>query len=688
MPDGYLVQLGDTSLDPNDGIVDPLTTFTTDTIIGSGDWIWSGTWNGTTFTNASEPGTYHLATNGNVYFEPSYGPVDTITSASVETAPSFVTSDGIVSGTTGDETIDDTYTDGDGDVVDGGDGSGPAGNEDLVEAGAGNDSVLAGLENDTVYGEAGLDTLDGGAGNDVVSGGSGNDSVLGGAGDDALYGDDAPQQGQWDYQVFDYDFDSSDFQAFDIESGTLVGDGQTGGFDSTALVNDARGTSGDPSDFGVIYTSQLLATEDGTYTFSTTSDDGSTIQIFDENGTPLSWTNQGGGTADFMDNDRHQAPTSRSGEVTLEAGRLYTVEVRHWENLGGQVISGSVTSPSGTTETLADSALVIGPENGPVGDDVIDGQAGDDQIFGNAGNDTLTGGTGADSLYGGLGDDEMYLAEGDIAFGGDGDDLFVLGNLNEIGSSTITLTGGEGGETNGDTLQLNAEVTQDDITFTNTDDTAGGLSGAFTMTDGTVVNFSEIENIICFTPGTRILTEHGERPIETLRAGDRLLTRDRGLRPIRWIGHSTVAGQGKFAPIALNSNVLDGARRPLLVSPQHRMLFTGYKAELLFGDPEVLIAAKHLVDGWDVRVVPRKRVTYFHLMLDRHEVIFAEGAATESFHANDLGVAAISENAREDMFRAFPHLRADLSAYGDTVRQCLKAHEARLLCAPALAVAA
>jgi len=322
MPNGYLVQLSDTSLDPNDSIVDPLTTFTTDTIIGAGDWIWSGTWNGQTFTNTSEPGVYYLATDSNVYFVPDYGPVDTITSASVQTAPSFATNDGIVSGTAGDDIIDDAYTDSDGDVIDGGDGTGPAGNEDLVEAGAGNDSVVSGLENDTVYGQDGLDTLDGGAGDDLLIGGGGNDSLLGGDGNDTLYGDDAPQQGQWDYQIFDYNFDSSNFQAFDIENGTLIGDGQTDGFDSTTLVNDARGTTGDPNDFDIIYSSQLLAAEDGTHTFSTTSDDGSTIQIFDENGTPLTWTNQGGGTANFMDNDRHQAPTSRAGAFTLEAGRL------------------------------------------------------------------------------------------------------------------------------------------------------------------------------------------------------------------------------------------------------------------------------------------------------------------------------------------------------------------------------
>ena len=531
-------------------------------------------------------------------------------------------------------------------------------------------------------GQPGDDSIDGGAGDDLIYAEDGADTVAGGDGNDTIHGDDVPEAGQWQYQVYDYDFTSADYQAFDTESGTLVGSGQTGSFDSTALVNDARGTTGNPSDFGVIYTSQLLASEDGTYTFSTTSDDGSTIRILDENGDPLTFTNQGGSTDSFMDNDRHQGATTRSGEVDLEAGRLYTIEVRHWENAGAEVISGQVTPPGGTAEDLASSSLVIGPPGGVAGDDSLSGGAGDDAIFGDGGNDTLSGDMGADTLYGGLGDDEMYLAEGDDAYGGDGDDLFVLGDLGEAGSGTIGVFGGEGDETGGDTLQLTADVTQADITFTNTDDTAGGLSGNFTMADGTVVNFSEIENIICFTPGARILTDRGERAIETLRPGDMLLTRDHGYQPIRWIGQSTVKGRGKFAPVAINSTVLDGARRPLLVSPQHRVLFTGYKAELLFGQNEVLVAAKHLVDGRDVRIVERELVTYFHLMFDRHEVVYAEGAATESFHAGDVGIAAISDAAREDMFTIFPNLRSDPSSYGETARMCLKAHEARLLLEP------
>lgn len=694
MPQGYLVQLVGGSLDSGDSIVGPLITFTTDSVIGTGSWVWSGTWNGQTFTNTSEPGQYELAADGNVYFVPGYGPVDTITSASAETAPAYTVPADPVDGTAGDDIIDDSYTDSDGDVVDGGDGSGPDGNEDTISAGDGNDSVVAGLGNDTVFGEAGSDTLDGGSGNDsldsgtgddLLQGGTGLDTLLGGAGNDTLEGgDDADvlvgDGGaglKWDYEVYTRDFSSADGQAFDIESGTLAASGSADSFDVSDLGQVATGDA-DPNDFGVIYTSTLAAQDTGTYRFETASDDGSTIRILDADGNPLTFTNQDGSTGTFLNNDYHQGVTSRWGEVELEENAVYTIEVRMWENAGGQVLTASVTPPGGGAEELASSDLILGPGT-VAGDDSLLGGAGDDLIYSGDGNDTLIGGIGADTLYGGLGDDEFQLAEGDIAYGGDGDDLFILDNLGEAGSSTITITGGEGGETNGDTLQLNAEVTPDDITFSNTDDTNGGLSGSFTMADGTMVTFSEIENIICFTPGTRILTQHGERAVETLAPGDMVVTRDNGLQPVRWIGRSTVAGHGKTAPISLAASVLDGAQRDLLVSPQHRFLFAGYKAELLFGTSEVLVAAKHLVDDVDVRISECMAVTYLHVMLDRHEVIYAEGTATESFHAGEMGLSAITGQSREEMFAVFPELRADVTAYGDTVRQSLRAHEARLL---------
>jgi len=125
--------------------------------------------------------------------------------------------------------------------------------------------------------------------------------------------------------------------------------------------------------------------------------------------------------------------------------------------------------------------------------------------------------------------------------------------------------------------------------------------------------------------------------------------------------------------------LLEGARRPLLVSPQHRFVFGGYETALWFGEDEVMIAAKHLLDGTHAMRLPCSSVTYIHLMFDAHEVIFAEGTATESFHAGTMGLSAISGQAREDLFRAMPHLRADITAHGPTARRCLKAHEALLL---------
>ena len=602
--------------------------------------------------------------------------------------------DGIVQGTAGNDLIDAGYIEpipNGSDRVDNNDGVG-GGDADRIEAGAGNDTVRAGLGDDTVFGgtgndsieggagndqlfgEAGADTLRGGTGNDSLDGGTGNDqlfgddgadtliggagndSLEGGTGDDVLYGDGA--SARWAYQVYTQDFTSANGQAFTIENGTLAGSGTTDTLNITPLGQAATGQA-DPNDFGVILTSTLFSPDAGTYRFTTTSDDGSTIRILDAQGNPLNFTNQTGNNGTFLDNDFHQAATTRWGDVTLEANQVYTIEVRFWENAGQQVLSGTITPPGGTATSLDASPLILGVET-VAGDDFLDGGAGNDLVFGGGGNDTI------------------MIGQGDTLFGGDGDDLFILQDFAAAGG-TITIVGGEGGETNGDTLFLTPNVSKADITFTNTNDTGGGLSGFFTTPDGTLVNFSEIENIICFTPGARILTPRGERAVETLRPGDLVITRDHGLQPIRWIGASTVPGHDRFAPVRIAAHVLDGARAPLLVSPQHRVLFTGYRAELLFGTDEVLVAAKHLIDGRDVILAPQSAVTYVHLMFDRHEVIYAEGAPTESFHAADMGLSAISEAAREELFAIFPALRSDSGAHGATARTCLRAHEARLL---------
>jgi hypothetical protein len=133
----------------------------------------------------------------------------------------------------------------------------------------------------------------------------------------------------------------------------------------------------------------------------------------------------------------------------------------------------------------------------------------------------------------------------------------------------------------------------------------------------------------CFTPGAMILTPVGERPVEELRPGDLVMTKDRGAQPVLWSGARTVAARGDFAPVLIRAGAL-GNRRDLLVSPQHRMVVRGWQAELHAGQPEMLVAAAHLVNGRTVVRAPREEVTYLHILLDRHEIVFAEGAETES----------------------------------------------------------
>lgn len=187
-----------------------------------------------------------------------------------------------------------------------------------------------------------------------------------------------------------------------------------------------------------------------------------------------------------------------------------------------------------------------------------------------------------------------------------------------------------------------------------------------------------LESIICFTPGARVLTQWGERPVETLQPGERIATRDHGLQPIRWIGKRTLCGRGDCAPVAIASGVMGGTGA-LILSPRHRVLFTGYRAELLFGESEVLVAAGHLVNGRDVTVTPRDEVTYIHIMLDRHEVIYASGIATESFYAGDAALSAVDPAAREELFATFPELRSAPGRHRDTARPCLRRYEAALL---------
>lgn len=205
------------------------------------------------------------------------------------------------------------------------------------------------------------------------------------------------------------------------------------------------------------------------------------------------------------------------------------------------------------------------------------------------------------------------------------------------------------------------------------------VSSSFVVTDAPVTP-EELEQVPCFTPGTRILTPKGHRRVETLVPGDLVITQDHGERPVRWIGQRKVDGTGKHAPILFPKRAI-GNRRPLLVSPQHRILLTGWRAQLHFGEDEILVAACHLVDGHTIMTAPVPVVEYIHLMFDQHEVIFAEGVATESFHPGDQFLGQDAEVAQE-LGELFPELRQEvLPRRWDTARKVLRGFEARVVAA-------
>jgi hypothetical protein len=143
------------------------------------------------------------------------------------------------------------------------------------------------------------------------------------------------------------------------------------------------------------------------------------------------------------------------------------------------------------------------------------------------------------------------------------------------------------------------------------------------------VKFAQIA-CVSFTRGTRITLASGAQVrIEDLRPGDRVLTRDDGAQEIRWIGQSTLRASGAFAPIVITAGTLNNTG-DLVVSPDHRLFVYQRRDALGAGRPDLLVKARHLVNGDSVYVQEGGFVDYFQLLFDRHEIIYAEGIAAES----------------------------------------------------------
>ena len=553
--------------------------------------------------------------------------------------------DGTVEGTSGDDIIDDNYADDpNGDFVDNDDAilPGDTGNDDLIYGYEGDDTILSGDGDDEVYG---------GVGNDTILDDSGSDTVFGEDGDDIINTAGGQQSPDTAYPGV-YAADSDPFDDRDTVYGGAGNDTITTGDDNDTIYG---GTGNDTIDGGV--DDDLIYGEDGNDTIIGSEGDD---QILGGDGDDLIY---GGLTTDVLD-----LPDDLDGD-----GDSNDLGEDLVTNNNKDIISGGAGND--TIYGGDDDDLI----SGGAGNDFVDGVIDDDVIHGNAGDDTLQGGQGDDLIFGGDDDDIIIGGTGeDIMQGGFGNDTFYGGNGGDI------VVGGEDADgLDVDVLNLTGSGV-DHIVYNSNDPEAGTVF----FNDGSVMTFSEIENVIpCFTPGTLIATPRGQVPVEQLHVGDKIITRDNGIQEIAWLGQKEMPGKQLIAnphlkPILIKAGALGNGlpERDMLVSPNHRVLVASDLTQLYFEEREVLAAAKHLVGSGGIHQVDVTNTTYIHFMFERHEVVLSDGAWTESFQPGDYSLKGIGNSQRNEIFELFPELKekAGIQDY-QSARRALKKHEAKLL---------
>lgn len=179
--------------------------------------------------------------------------------------------------------------------------------------------------------------------------------------------------------------------------------------------------------------------------------------------------------------------------------------------------------------------------------------------------------------------------------------------------------------------------------------------------DGTVP-YSDF--ITCFESATMIKTWCGVKKAKDIAVGDMVLTRDHGYQAVRWIGKRQLTemelqSNPKLCPVRIMQGSFGNGlpKRDLVVSRQHRMLVQSKIAERMFGSSEVLIPAIKLTELPGIFVDETfESLGYVHLLFDQHEIIYAEGAATESLFTGSRALRALSAEARNEILTIFPEI--------------------------------
>ncbi|MCA0399832.1 MAG: Hint domain-containing protein [Proteobacteria bacterium] len=317
--------------------------------------------------------------------------------------------------------------------------------------------------------------------------------------------------------------------------------------------------------------------------------------------------------------------------------------------------------------------------NGGGGNDVLIGLSGNDVLNGGSGSDVLLGGGGSDVLNGGSGADFLFGGSGaDVLNGGTGDDVLNGGSGADIlngGAGDDVLTGGAGADTfrflnNGNDVVMDFNASSDTLVI----DLISGITSVNDLdifedpNTGTVVitspnngsfsvtllntNAADVLSrlqVACLLRGTMVATPNGEVPVEAIQIGDLVTTVDGRAEAVKWIGKRAfgkafIKGNARVTPVVLAAGSLGAGvpARDLYVSPEHAVLVDG-----------VLVPAERLVNGETIRRAEGlDMVEYFHLEFETPQVVFTNGAATESY---------VNEGSR----RMFVNFQEYLDMYGE-----------------------
>lgn len=323
---------------------------------------------------------------------------------------------------------------------------------------------------------------------------------------------------------------------------------------------------------------------------------------------------------------------------------------------GADVINGKAGDDviiAGGSADFVDGGAGADIISGGGGSDVIYGGAGADLIDSGSGSDFIDGGAGADLIDGGSGDDIIQGRAGaDVLEGGSGDDVIDGGAGSDVlsggsGADTFLFSGNAGDDIitdfrTADTIAIDlGEDYLGDVDLSALDFEQSGAHVLITLPNGssilvqnaTIAAVQARVQVACLLRGTAVATPDGEMPVEGLAIGDRVTTLGGEPKRIKWIGRRAygagfVRGNMKVVPVLIAAGALgpSSPSRDLYVSPDHAVYVDGG-----------LVAAERLVNGGSIRRAHEiEAVEYFHIEFETPEVIFTNGAPTESYvdHGN------------------------------------------------------